>query len=194
MEAAKARREPSQQQPGLKEVKMIVKNAKTVAQRYKRRCWWISEEDLRQEAVLQQLDAYRRFDPSAGPPLEGYLFRVAIYAARRVLLKASAPVSASHRLDVLIGLYREPIEEDSAGYAIDTHDALFARQVRDRLVRCLGEDRAKFAFAMIVEGWGVREVAKANGVCSAEVRRELTDAQGLLSRDLDLHSLWKEGI
>lgn len=174
-------------------LKTITKNADKVAKRYKRRCWWADVEDLRQEAIVQQLDAWRRFDVSQGVALEGYLFRVAVYAARRALLKASAPVSASHRLDVLVGLYRAPVQEDSAGIAKDAEHAFFARQVEDRLVRCLGADRAAFTISMIVEGWSVREVAEANNVTSKDVTQELARAQGMMRADSTLHLLWREG-
>lgn len=180
--------------------RVMQKNADQVVRFYKRRCWWVSAEDLRQEALMAQLDAERRFDVSKvnegygdHKALERYLYFVATYAVRRQVLKSSSPVSASHRLDVLVGLYRAPVREDNAGIADNAEHAYYARQVIDRVVRLLGEDGAKFAFAMIIDGWDAQDVAEVNNVPRQEVLQEVSYIRGALMADATLHALWREG-
>lgn len=183
--------------------RVLYKNAKQVVAFYKRRCWWVSSEDLHQEALMIQLDAAQRFNPakvidrhtSDEIDLERYLYAAATYGVRRLVLKASAPVSASHRLDVLKGLYRAgPLREDIADVAHNAERAYCARQVLDRLVRCLGEDGAQFALSMIVDEWNAQDVARANATSPTEVLREMMTLRGKLLSDSVLHQLWQEGI
>lgn len=178
-------------------------NARQATQFYKRRCWWVSVEDVYQEALVAQLDAIRRFDPTKAnekyeDQSEYYqqvrlLWMASVYATRRLVLKSSSPVSASHRLEVLKGLYRAPIFEDSAVVADNADSAVYARQVLDRLVECLGVDGARFALSMIVDEWNAQDVAVANGVQRADVLQEMLYLRGKLRSDEVLHQLWQEG-
>lgn len=169
-------------------------NSSRIAKRYKRKCWWVDEADLRQEASLQQLRALPNFDSSRGRPLVGYLWRVAVYAARNAVLKASAPVSASHDLSVLKGLQRAPITDTVPvpSFAVSAYSAYSAGQIREQVVRCLGQQGAEFAFAVLVEGWGTAEIAQANGVSESDVLHVVRNTRGMLARDERLQQFWKE--
>ncbi len=182
--------------------KILYKNAKQVVAFYKRRCWWAPVEDMRQEALMVQLDAIRRFDrkrASTAPDateqntIERYLYAAATYGVRNLVLKSSAPVSASHDLSLLVGLHRAPLEAwAGAEIASNADHALFARQVIDRVVQVLGEDSAAFLLSMILDEWNAQDVANANGVTREAVLRELMFARGKLRADPLLHQLWKE--
>lgn len=172
---------------------VIVQNAEVVARKYKRRVWWAPEADLRQAAVVAQMEAVHNFDPKYGRPVAGYLFRVAVYAARRTLLKASAPVSHEHDLTKLVGLYRAPLEDlDQTHVAFDTERAYDAKVIWQRLEDRLGAEGAKFAFAVFVEGWQPAEIAEASAVPVEDVYRYIHYTRRLLESDVVLHQFWKE--
>lgn len=139
----------------------IQQNAARAAARYKRRCWWTSFDDMEQEAISAQLEAHSRgtFDESFGRPLSAYLWSVAMFAVRRLVHKASAPVSASHRTEVLIGVYRDPMEFTGPDGGVVENPALpsepqtietrmsaqdRARRVRERVIELVGVQEADF--------------------------------------------------
>ena len=172
---------------------VIVENARVVARKYKRRVWWAPEEDLRQSAVVAQLEAVHNYDPDYGRPLDGYLFRTAVYAARRTLLKASAPVSHEHDLTKLVGLYRAPLEDlDQTHVAFDTERAYDAKVIWERLEDQLGQEGAEFAVAVFVEGWQPAEIAEASAVPVEDVYRYIHYTRRVLESDDVLHTFWKE--
>lgn len=177
-------------------IDVILQQADRIAKRYKRRCWWVSEEDVRQEAIEAQLRAVPKFDEQWGRPLCAYLWRAAFIAARRSVLKASAPVTAHYRLDVLIGLQRAPITEltESAYSAQGGDNAERAGRVLTRVVESLGEKEAALVVGAWVEGWTPEEIAEANGVEPRRVRFALRVLEGKLQRDPILRTMWKELI
>lgn len=118
--------------------------------------------------------------------------RVAVFSARRLLLKSSAPVSASHRLDVLIGLQRTPLTPDLAWRPERSDVDYSGRQVQDRVVECLGKGGAEFAFAVFVAGWKAEEIAEANGESKTEAQRVMRTTYNMLAADKHLHTMWRE--
>lgn len=188
---------------------VMQQNAAKAASLYKRRCWWASYEDMRQEALTAQLEAHARgnFDESFGRPLSAYLWSVAMYAVRRLVHKASAPVSTSHRTERLLGLYRTPTElegEDGGTYenpalsvVVGSTDSRVtaqdrARRVRQRVVELVGEDAAEFAFLVMTHEWRPNEVAEANGVPVKVVYAAQRRISNILIEDRELHQLWRE--
>lgn len=171
----------------------IVKNANVVSHRYKRRCWHASVEDLVQESVCAQLEAVKRgtFNPDLGRPLGAYLFYVAVFSARALLIKSGSPVSTCHRLDNLKHLTRAPVEELTL-VTENPERAQSECQIHDRVVRCLGHEGAVFAYAMFVEGWKPAEVAAANGRPVRDVYQAVNDMRRALSGDALLVQMWKE--
>jgi len=188
---------------------IIQQNAAKAASLYKRRCWWASFEDMQQEAITAQLEAQSRgtFDASFGRPLSAYLWSVAMYAVRRLVHKASAPVSTSHRTDNLIGLHRDALEltgDDGvarenpalAGTVRSTESAATAQdrasRVRSRVIELVGERDAEFAFCVMTHEWRPAEVAAAAGVPATAVYTKQRRISNTLIEDRVLYDLWKE--
>lgn len=88
-----------------------------VARRYARRCWWVDEDDLRQEAWLVAHKIRPKYDAQRAPSgtVRPLVSRAASRALTRLLLFQSAPVSASDgkRYD-LVGLHRAPLPQEGA--------------------------------------------------------------------------------
>lgn len=171
----------------------IYENASTVARRYKRKCWWASVEDMKQEATKAQLQAAPNFDETWGRPIAGYLYKVALYAARAVVLKSSSPVSATHDLRVLKGLYRAPLTEVAhKESSSDSESAYRARQIFDQVVLSIGKERADFAYALFVDGWKPQEIAQANGVSVSSVYAEVARIREALRSNEQLWNMWRD--
>lgn len=183
-------------------MRVMKKNADQAVRYYKARCWWVDEEDLFQEAMLAQVKAHESFAPekasaryadsTADLDFERYLWCAAYYAVRASVLKGSSPVSASHRLDVLKGLYRAPMEKVE-GVADSAERAYYARQVIDRVVRLLGTDGAEFVLGLVIDGWTAQDIARIHNVPVSDVNRELNHMTDILMKDRTLHELWREG-
>jgi len=189
---------------------LISLNAKTVARRYRRRVWWVSVEDLEQEALAAQLAAERTFDLSKGE-FGGYAWRAAVLACHRYVLSQSAPVSGRHDPSVLKGLYREEFasesndadqrkryavvpgqgnEDLSLEEAIDR--ARLAVRVRRRLRQVLGKQGEKFALGMLTREFTPREVARDHSVEVQRVYSAVRSIRDKVSADQVLYDLWRE--
>lgn len=178
----------------------VTKNASAVARRYKRRCWWASVEDLEQEAIRAQVEALEKstFDPERGTPSGAYLWAVALYSARRLLLKSSAPVSTEHRMDNLVGLYREvvPDGDGSIEFHLDSFEELvhrrdLARRVRERVLALVGAQCAHFALAVISDEVSPADVAAHNQVPATAVYEMQKAIKKVLEHDQVLNDLWR---
>jgi hypothetical protein len=86
------------------------KVVRSVAARYKARCWWAETDDLIQVGSEAALHAARTFDPRVGVPEDAYLRRSVALAIKGWLWKQSAPVTGGDR-DTRKGLRRAPIED-----------------------------------------------------------------------------------
>jgi hypothetical protein len=88
--------------------------ATTAALRYRRRAGaWFELEDAESEAKVCALEAYVTFDPQRGTPEGVYVWKAALYGARRYVLKWSAPVSTEHDLRNLRHLQRASLTGDA---------------------------------------------------------------------------------
>lgn len=188
-------------------VEIMERNATKAAACYRRRCWWADFDDMKQEALTAQLKAERAqtYDPEIGRPKSAYLWSVAMYAVRRLVHKASAPVSTSHRTENLIGLYRAPTEYKAEGGgwmpnpAMPTGNAETemiaqdrAARIRARVVELLGPDSARFALEVLTHEWKPREVAEAHGVAVSVVYAAQRRLSSVLYADDVLQSIWEE--
>jgi hypothetical protein len=189
---------------------IMQENAAKAAALYKRRCWWTSFEDMEQEAIMAQLEAHSRghFDESFGRPISAYLWSVAMFAVRRLVHKASAPVSASHRTEVLLGVHRDALELTSPDGSVRENPALptstphtaethmskhdRASRVRLRVVELVGVQEADFAFCVMTHEWRPNEVAKSADVPVRVVYSMQRRIANVLIADRTLYELWKE--
>lgn len=189
------------------EEEIIEVNARKAAALYKRRCWWASVEDMQQEARTAQLEALERggFDESWGRPLSAYLWTVAFYAVRRLVLKASAPVSTHYRLDKLIGLHRSPTEfvgesgevrevlvssAQDAESLVEAHRC--AQRVRARVETLLGARNAAFVFGVMTGEYRPEEIAEAHSMPLQRVREAQKHCRKVLQDDAVLFDLWRD--
>lgn len=194
-------------EPNEQVVEIIQRNASRAAACYRRRCWWADFDDMRQEAIAAQLKAERgrTYDEELGRPLSAYLWSVALYAVRRLVHKASAPVSTSHRTENLLGLYRAPTELHLEGGHVIPHPALPSRNAEDeaiaqdvdtrvrlRVVELLGTETARFALEVMTHEWKPQEVAEANGVPVRVVYAAQRRVADVLYSDDVLRSIWEE--
>jgi len=187
-------------------LEVIEANAVRIASLYKARCWWASHEDMAQEARRAQLEAYRKggYDEAFGGGVRRYLWAAGWMAVQRVLHKASAPVSTSHRTSNLIGLRRVPtaytvgevVVENPELPTLDGEAAAIAedrrRRVQERVVALLGPEAAEFALGVMTHEWAPREVAEAHGVPVATVYAVQSRLRNILIGDRALYELWRD--
>lgn len=84
--------------------------ADQLARAYHARCWWADLLDLRQEAWVAQLEAFRRPTRNPDRPLRPYLYRAAAVHLRNWTLANSSPVSEKQKkLHLLKGTTRAPL-------------------------------------------------------------------------------------
>jgi DNA-directed RNA polymerase specialized sigma24 family protein len=170
----------------------ITKNAKSISARYKRKCWWVSREDVQQECFRAQLEALRTFDPCQGIRFGAYAYRAAEFAASNFVLGDSAPVSArrGHK-EVLLGILRAPIDPRTPKPPAQQEEAR-ANRIRRRAEAILGPDTFKFLMGVLVEGWDPQEVAQHHKVPVSEVRKARVDAINALMSDTQLWKEWRD--
>ena len=88
----------------------LARAVNSVVQTYVKRCFWVDEADIRQEAWAAAFVAHARWLPERGP-LERYAYVAIRHAVAAYVVRERAPVSASwHRRHDLIGIERAPIE------------------------------------------------------------------------------------
>lgn len=194
----------------MRKIDVITKNASIVARRYKKRCWWSSEEDVRQEAIVAQLDSLRNFDPQRAKLVQ-YTWASALYAARRAVLKSSSPVSCSSNPDKLVGYYRQDFPGDHTtadkdGFVHDTPsecqqqptqeerltEARRQLLIRQRLATLIGEESVEFAIDLVTKEFTPADVSAEHGISVAVVYRAMRTIRGALSSDRVLYELWRD--
>lgn len=194
-------------------LKMINDNAARVAWRYSKRCRWASYEDIRQEALLAQVTALSTYDPDhmSGAPLGAYTYISARRAVVRLVLRASAPVSSTHRETNLLGVRGVDIMTDvaeDAGAMFDqeradvsvtnpfdaahTHREEWSFRVRSRLVDLVGAEWAEFALMALTHEFLPAEIAAEHDVSRMTVYRAAARLKLELEKDDVLAQLWKE--
>lgn len=196
--------------------------ASHLAGRYKRRCWWASYEDLKQEALVTILAAHENYLKHPEGDERGYVWKSAAYQLRNMLLRASAPVSASgHKLDELRGLVRASLEDlAKAGISVVStgsdaemvlkrpaaqHEAQLAdevlydldwlRRVRNRLIKVLAPVENSVAAREVLLGYlPPHEVAEEAGLNVRLVYRAAKRARRAIGCDGELYRLVQERV
>lgn len=193
----------------------IMHNAHIAAVRYRRRVWWADVDEMRQEAVKEQLAAARTIDLSGRTNPDDYfgaaMYRIAAISIKTMLCKASAPVSTRHRVNNLKGLthatitmapmgatdsdYFERTRPELVTHETPEHETQaseIARLVRDRVVEVLGADGAEFAMIMLSGEFSPREVVEEHGGEAETVYGAMRRIRAMLSADSTLHEMWRQ--
>lgn len=179
--------------------KMLVRNAKIVARRYKRRCWWAEEADIASDAFVAQLSALPKAKPDK--PLIRYTWQVAVNAASASVKRASAPVSSRANPDHLVGLYRASLDVPDwhAPRQLIEHETPFdavaekmrVERIRERVRVLLGEDGLTFAIDMLTGEFQPADVSGEHSIPVASVYRVVRRIRETLSSDRVLYDLWR---
>lgn len=169
--------------------KEIDRIASSIAGRYKKRCWWVEYEDIKQEACRIVCRAEQNYNPEVGIEFGAYAFIACSRELTQYLYRNSAPVSApNNKVKELAGLHRKRVNpwEHVAGPK-HYEDDLRAR-IRDR-VMALAEtiDNGEWAVAILLEG------TPGGDEPSAElVKQSMRKLKKLCSEDYVLYRLWKQ--
>lgn len=171
--------------------------AEKVAARYAARCWWADRDDLVGTALLAGVEASRTFDPAVGVDRGAYLWRSMLYACKRHLWGASAPVSAgSHHQEELAGLHRAELDDALVDPLPTPHQqlereewALAVREHATALAQHLGHE---LALPVLLSPMTPAEVARACDVPVKRVYRARQYLKEAMANDLTLYNLWKD--
>lgn len=193
------------------QLEKINSNAVKAAARYKKRCWWASIDDMRQEATVAQLAAAKRYDPTKGRhgniEFGAYTWGIAVRAIRRMLLKSSAPVTAHHRLNVLKGIVHTPLTitnhqgEERERPELKAQDApsdeiaqraQISRQVHARMIKLVGADSVDFALGVLTGEFKPRDIAEYHRVDPKSVYRSARAIKRAIEEDRQLWKLWRD--
>lgn len=184
--------------------------AQKLASRYVRRCWYVEREELEQVARLAMVYAIDKYDPSRGRTgdiaLGSYLWFVARNDVARAVMKASSPVSATHRPTEAIGTTRatltitfegQQIERPELSSEPDALDELLetsqrVQQIRKRLEALVGADGAVFAIKVLTGDIKPAQVAEKNKVPVSTVYAYNQRIREALRSDPQLYALWSD--
>lgn len=172
--------------------KELAEVIRQVVSYYKARCWWVDEDDLRQEAWTSAVKAKRSWDPG-----EGLLAPYAATIVRRdvaaYVLRASAPVSASwHQRTDLIGLLRADLEATAhQSPKAQWAEELLSKErwrvrVIARLIEVVGEDGAEGLEDLLREGKGPIGRPSLRRTVSGQIARTR------IANDPELKAIWDE--
>lgn len=187
-------------------IKMMMRNARIVARRYKRLCWWASEEDVAGDAFTAQLSALSRAQP--GSPLIRYTWQIAVNAASASVKRESSPVSCLGDPNYLVDFRRAPLPREASDATApvqaiprqlishDTPHELYEEKVRVERIRerirfLLGDDSLPFAIDMLLGEFKPGEVAVTHSIPVASVYRTVQRIRNTLSSDPVLFELWR---
>lgn len=178
-------------------VEHMRKIAAKAASRYMRAAQWMGRDELEQTAVADMIGAHESFDPTRGVDFGALMWRVAISAIRRAVLKARSPASAScHDAVELREHRREPVEDDTVVEAA-TPESDVAREelcarIRARLTELVGAEGVPFTIGVLTKEFTPREIADQHGVSVQHVYRLQQRVRLLVYRDLQLFTMWQQ--
>lgn len=169
--------------------------AKRVAKKYKRRVWWMDEQDLRQEATAVALHAITRFDPEPATSLSAYLTTACSRALRELCLRQSAPVSTSrNRLNELRGVHHlDPIDyQDEMPTAVDSgalyEDAQWNETVRNQVFfLCSSLRHGQVVARMLLDDEQPAQVATRTGIPIKELYNDAKRAKREIGDNALMH-------
>lgn len=176
----------------------ILRIARAVARRYKKKCWWANLEDMISEASVAILESRSNWDPQVGIPIEGYVARAAALRIRDFLWRQSSPVSGGlhNPRELIAGVHAAPLEEDLAlrEESVEVlHDRISWRlRVRDQIRRLASITRdGDLAVEVMVHE------EKTTSDLKRETGRDVYGAVHLVRRkaryDATLYKLWRRG-
>jgi Sigma-70 region 2 len=188
----------------------VLRIARAVAARYKRRCWWADAQDLASEASQAVLEAQERFDPQVGIPFSSYAARAASYAVQDYLWKQSSPVSGGGHdpRRCIAGVHRAPLDAplragpDGAARVrpelwvwdddplVEAELEAWRLSVRER-IRVLAEQvkDGDLAVEVMVRGRAPQEVIRETG---RNAHRAVERVRRMMREDYPMWSLWME--
>lgn len=169
-----------------------------VARTFKRRVSYADVNELQQAAWVAVLGRLRAggYNPAAGD-LGGYVWGTAYRAAAIELTRASSPVSAHHRREVLRntrGVSDEVLEweRDDSDPEAATARALLLAKIRARATEVVGPKGAAFYIDLVDGKVTAGEYAAQCKVSTRDVREGAARVREALSDDPTLFELWKE--
>ena len=187
----------------------VLRIARQVARRYKRRCWWADLDDLVGEASKAIIVAHKRFDPQVGIPFDGYAQRAASNALQDYLWKQSSPVSGGKHdpRRLIAGVYRAPLEvevRDASGQAVrrerrelsvwedplgQVEAETWRLDVRER-VRAIAEQvpNGDLAVRVILHAHRPQDVIRETG---RNAHRAVERVRSRIRRDYPMWKLWR---
>jgi DNA-directed RNA polymerase specialized sigma24 family protein len=171
----------------------MVRIATVAARRYRRKVWWASMDDMKQEALVAVIKAKETFNPDVGVSFGAYAYRAALYAIKPMLWRASSPVSeALHKLPTLKGVHRAPIDLKMPD-ARTPETQVGAERWKDDVRRRLAElDPTGLGISVLLDGEPSREVAARAAVPVAEVYAATALLRRRAANDFPLWRLWEE--
>lgn len=179
----------------------LIDVATKAASKYARAVFWADKEELRQEAVLAALDAFRTWDEECGVPLNAYAWRACVLHLRAFCWRQSAPVHGdSRRPEGLRGLHRAEVVETTIVSSEDAFDLLAEKRWLEDvqgemqyLFDGLGDDGALAACVLIREE-APAEVARAHSLKVERVYRAARNARALCADNARLYQMLKEKV
>lgn len=173
---------------------MCERIVRSIAARYKRRCWWADVQDLEQVGFLAVLEAAKRWEPEVGVPRDAYLIKAIVFAMKRELWKNSAPVSGGlHRPEEqLAGLVRAPVDNEAHAATSDPEQDLINAQWRAIIRSSLLQRFSPVVVDILLEERTSKEVAQSTGVPVRSVYNETASARAQIAGDVKLWNLLKE--
>lgn len=174
----------------------VIPIARWAAQRIHARHSWLELDDLEQEAVRAVLEAATRYDPARGA-WSSYACLAALRHLDRYAYDVTAPVTSKHDRRKLRDVHRATPPRGTETRRAETTSEVPARdaaqdgEIRERLVELLGVERAALAYRVFAGEERPREVAKARGVPTAAVKRELRVIRSKVRRDPLLEEMRK---
>ncbi len=175
----------------------VLRIAKAVAMRYKRRCWWADVDDLVSEASVAVLTAHKTFDPQVGVSFAGYATKAAILRVRGFLWRESSPLSGGLHdpRKNIAGVHAAPLDDNLLERTPNARDQMelieWRHRVRDR-IRVLADRTRDGDLAVEVM---VHE--RPPGEIIQETGRRAYSAVSLVRRkvrsDAPLYKLWRQG-
>lgn len=173
----------------------VLRIARAVARRYKKKCWWANVDDMTSEASVAILESAANWDPQVGIPIDGYVARAAALRVRDYLWRQSSPVSGGlhNPRELIAGVHAAPLDEDIVQHEESVESQLDKMQwrlrVRDRLRQLAERTRdGELAAEVLVRG-------RPSGEVIAETGRDVYGAVHLVRRkvrtDAMLYKLWR---
>lgn len=170
---------------------------------YIRKLWWMSKEEIEQQAWMYALEIMRQgtYDPAVGVPLFSYLRRGISRLLYNFVCAESAPVSAPRRnAGRLKGLLRADVEEapeeigDLAAEHREAMQAVWRRtRIESLLAKSVGSKATEQALPYLLrEESNYQRAAARAGTSVEEVKAAVREVRRTIARSPECWALWAE--